>query len=138
MNTFDDFRIKLFKPLILTGGVWKVGLCEIHIVGVKVTEEVVSLDKRKLPMYLQVEFESCGGLLMHGDPSHIIRTIPYVADGREIFTAPFYVPIQTGYIDTCHIRIKVLGTNPIHMHESHDTCITCTLHFKKVSDKQRL
>ena len=89
-------------------------------------------------MYSQVEFESCGGLLMHGDPSHVIRMIPYVQDGREIITAPFYVPLKTGYIDTCHIRIKVVGTNPTLMQQSNDACITCTLHFKKVGDKQRL
>ena len=209
-NTVDNFRIKLNKPLLFTEGKWKVGLCEIHIVNVKlnvdkyicsssssivkrsidnnnkkidVTEEVDDVvsssvsntsvhsietspsgnieyvneadnnddndvdthdkvdnvlcngkERIKNNVYLHVEFETCEGLFVDGESSsHVIRVIPYEQDMREIFTAPFYVPVQTSYIDTCHIRIRALTTAsvPIAIHHSNNACITCTLHFKK-------
>ena len=93
-NKPEHFLIKLGKPLILTGGRWKVALCEIVFKNVAVAEG------QPTPTHYQVDFAYCEGLLIHGKPTNSLRWVPYSSTGREIFTLPFYVPVQTGYIDT--------------------------------------
>ena len=127
-NIVNDFRVRLNNPLTLCNGFWKVALCEIHIVNI-LLDPVLTDD---VPIFLQVEFDSCEGILVDGNPSRALRLIPYEINLRTIFTCPFYVPVQTGYIDSCHISVKAVSTKGIQIQHLNNSCITCTLHFKKV------
>lgn len=128
-NTVDNFRVRLNKPLILQGGFWKVALCEIHVANLLLDAG----DVKKENIYLQIEFESCEGLLVHGYPTHALRFIPYAPNIRAVFSDPFYVPLQTGYIDSCHITVKPVANKPAMIQQLENSLITCTLHFKKTS-----
>lgn len=152
-NTADDFRTKLSKPLLLGNGEWTVALCEIRLVNVLVgkkesgtsvttVKETLGNDKRKNKRgltreekgaYLQVDFAHCEGLIIRGQPSHSLRIVPYEPDRLRIFTQPFYVPVRTGYIDTFRVRVRVDSDTPLKIQQHNDTCITCTLHFKKAN-----
>ena len=103
-NTVGDFWIKLSKPLILTGAQWKVGLCEIHVFNVLLEDR---RDENR-PLYFQVDFGPCDGLVVDGQSTHTVRVLPYSSNVRKIFTDPFYVPVQIGYIESCHIHVKLL------------------------------
>ena len=126
-NVINDFRVKLNKPIRLCNALWKVALCEIHVVNVLLDKEI-SHDEYT---FLQVEFETCEGILVDGKPTHTLRMIPYEANTRSIFTYPFYVPMHTGDIDSCHILVKVVSNKPVQIRQLDNSCITCTLHFKK-------
>ena len=135
-NKPEHFHLKLGKPLLLTQGRWKVGLCEIAF------ENVTVAEGQPTPTHYQVDFGYCEGLLIHGKPTNCLRWLPYTNTGHEIFTSPFYVPVHSVYIDTCEMRISPLVAtaaaagegsfeNPLQIKQLETTCITCTLHFKK-------
>ena len=125
-NIVNHFWLKLSKPLILPGSGWKVSLCEIQFENVKVE------DGEPLPTHYQVEFATCEGLNVDGHPTRSLRIIPYTHTGHQIFTQPYYMPLQTGYIDTCEIEINLLaGSVPTRIKQAADSLITCTLHFTR-------
>ena len=129
-NVPEHFRLKLSKPLILTGGRWLVALSEIEIVNVLPAEGQKRLELLH-PVHYQVNFAPCEGLLINGKPSRTVRWIPYKANYHHIYVRPFYVPVQPGYMDTVEVCISTIGNEPVKIRHLTNTCITCTFHFKK-------
>lgn len=126
-NVAEHFRLKLNKPLILSRGRWSVGLCEIQFVNV-----VTSPDVEHTTRHYEVSFGPCDGMILHGSPTRVLRLIPYEENAHITYTRPYYMPVHTGYIDSCEICIRTLSNVGLtKIQHVEDTCITCTLHFKK-------
>ena len=128
-NVATDFHLKLSKPLNLSGRSWVVGLCEIQFNNILTEEEE---DATTSTTYYQIEFSATEGILIDGQPTHTLRTIPYKSTVRKTFSNIFYMPVQTAYIDTCEIRIKVVNSKRIKIKYAEDSVATCTLHFKRL------
>jgi len=126
-NKAQHFRVKLAKPLDFKDSVWTVGLCEILLNDVL----TIPTQGETYPSIYSVDFGPCSGLNIYGNSSHSLRIIPNTVDGHLIFHKPFYLPVETEYIDTFEITIKTLEGNLLKLYESNNTLITCTLHFKK-------
>lgn len=130
-NKPNNFFVRLNKPLKLSGGVsWKVGLCEIDIVinnNIKLQTE---------PHSCQVKFSACDGIFIKGKQTHCLRTIPYSSNGKhKMFHTVYYMPVNTGYIETFEINVRPISSDEKHMttfDQSLFGLITCTLHFKRV------
>ena len=117
--------MKSEKPLLLTGGGWKVCLCEIQF------QNVLVEAGHPVPTHYQVEFATCQGLYIDGWSTKALRLIPYKPTSHQIFTQPFYMPIQADYLDTCEIEIKLIGASHTISRAAANALITCTLHFKR-------
>lgn len=135
-NVADNFRVKINKPLKLAPGLWKVALSEICVKNLLLDVGLRTISNN--PIWLQIDFEACEGLVIHGNSSQTLRLIPFSTNIHTIYTLPFYVPILTGYIENCHISVKVLSNKPANIRASDKSCITCTLHFKKFSSVRQL
>lgn len=128
-NKPEDFRVKLSKPLDLSQPGWKVGLSELVL---KDIYPVPSEGQAYEPVNLYtIDIGVCEGIYIHGRATHSLRLIPHTSDSHTIFTEPFYMAVQTEYIDTFEISMKTLEGNPVSLHTSDNTLITCTLHFRK-------
>lgn len=131
-NTVDHFRLKLTKPLMLTGGRWVVALCEIEFNDV----QVEATGRQRTPKHYQVDFSACEGLLVHGKPSNALRWVHFKSNSRKTYGLPYYVPVCTNYIESCELRVQVLPAGTFKIVEKPTTYIACVLHFKKVRDSR--
>ena len=124
-NKPEHFWLKLEKPLLLTGGSWKVCLCEIQF------QNVLVEAGQSVPTHYQIELATCEGLYIDGSATNALRVIPYRPTSHQIFTKPFYMSLQSAYVDICEIEIKLVDATHTIIRPLTGAVITCTLHFKR-------
>ena len=87
-----------------------------------------------IPHRYQVEFSTCTGMYISGKQSHVLRTIPYTGnDKHRMFHTVYYMPVQTPYIETYEINLKVFNIDDKYISNglSEISLMTCVLHFKR-------
>jgi hypothetical protein len=133
-NKPDNFRVKLSKPLNLTG-CWKIGLCEIRLANVtinKVTrvkrtnnkvikgvsdvDTVVKNDVKNDDMLIEkvnvkcmpsvsIDCNICTGLIVNGIQTRTLRKVWGKKNIYKVYPLVYYVPVEKVYIDTIEFNI---------------------------------
>jgi hypothetical protein len=122
-NTWDNFRVKLSPPLMLSGE-WEVALIETILTDTSKVNKTL----------LNIHCSRIEGVIATGRNSNLLRTLFISSRKLQIheFNVPVYVKADTGYIENIGIQIKRddgLDIEPFAGEEQPNTI--CLLHFRK-------
>ena len=98
-NTAELFRVKLSSRLDLQGS-WKIGVCDMGIGNVD-----VSASKKNGASTFNISCDICTGFIVNGVQTRVLRTIPIQTNYQKTYPIVFYLPIETGSLDTIEFRV---------------------------------
>ena len=151
-NRADNFRIKLAKRLELKG-VWKIAICEINVSDVILRRPVVVVkradgdseddnDDQKTDVKMNVDANGvdddtvcihcnvCTGLIVNGEQTRILRTLPLKKNQYKIYPIHYYCPLETQNIDTIEFNICKSNGTPLSF-DAESGHVSMTLRLKR-------
>jgi hypothetical protein len=156
LNKADNFRVKLAKPLNLTG-CWKLGLCEIHLCNIDIKKTIVKakinknvkrvvndatddddddddapvegINVKDIPA-ICIDCNVCTGLIVNGIQTRTIRKVWGKKNIYKVFPIVYYVPIEKGYIDTIQFNIYTSVGTPVSFDATYGR-VEMTLRLKR-------
>lgn len=118
-NVFDSFTVSLPHSIVLEGGNWRVGLCDVTYADKKKTtfpDMFLCMD------IISSNFDSTTSLpilrFLHGETSPV----------KKNFSNVYYCRLKSNRLDTFRMYLNTVDKKSPSV---KDTTLFCTLHFKR-------